>query len=432
LWVALVVGRRQAALIADVFAIEPEYQQKFAHMWGTVEWASVGTGKLPDRFAPPTLSNGEDYFDTLFRSDPGMQTLLRHFDATSFSELVLAQHTIPSELFPKFPLTNEEVVCVDFENICPTYPSPEELDELIQHAPEANQELIERLRALDLAAHDLEVSSHRDQVEESEQPDHIHVSLDDRAIFECNYTITSLTSHTDGNCYLSGTDSCSAAHILVHARVSPSVQMEKSAEEGVASVKKQSLLSGKFVQEGLPCCLNESTGVREGIDWVRAADPIERGAGTSHKLYKDWRDRRRWLVAMPMNRIGGKPGNNLHFALMIDNAAPKDEKKEADCRVRGVDYLTTSFGGVAVMLGKYNPRAFEGLEKLKKVGVLPPLTETQAAWSASIGMFDVEDVEHRRVLTALFYSVVVERYVEQVSMWRKGLCSVRTAPANTG
>jgi hypothetical protein len=63
------------------------------------------------------------------------------------------------------------------------------------------------------------------------------VSVEDRAIFECNYTVTSLTSHTDGNCYGSGSYGCSQAHILVHARVSPSVQTEESAKEGVALVR---------------------------------------------------------------------------------------------------------------------------------------------------------------------------------------------------
>ena len=93
-------------------------------------------------------------------------------------------------------------------------------------------------------------------------------------------------------------------------------------------------------------------------------------------------------------------------------------------RVRLVDYMTASFGGVCVKLGKHNPRAFDGLAALCRPGALPELTEAQRIWCERAPMFDCNDPIRARVLTSLFYDVVVERHVEEVDMSRQGLCNL--------
>ena len=413
LWVTLLDGRKQSDEIADVFAIEPEYQAGFARRWGTAEGACVGTGDVPKSWDAPTLANGEPYFGTLFAESDAMDALLRHFGAQSFEEVVLSRRTIPSDLFPRFPLTDAEVAVVDFERVCPSYPTASELEQLMEFCPEQNRARVERAHALATdasAAKASEQPTERSATHVSDALPTLQVSPEALAVFTCNYVNTSLTSHCDTNCFGSGTEQCSRAHIL-------SLGHPDSGKAKLASGKSvESIMSGKYVKEGLPRVIDESTGVG-AIDWARAAQVEERGAGSNMNLYRDWRSQRRWLVSMSMGRTGDVPGNNLHFVFGVG-------KGKSSTRVRIVDYLTESFGGVAVQLGKHEPRAFEGLSALQREGALPPLSQAQQVWSERVALFDVLDKEHMRVLTSLFFPVLVERYKEEVTMWRAGRCDV--------
>ena len=84
----------------------------------------------------------------LLRDSPRVKQLLEKYGVSSFSEVVLGGLPIPTELFPDFPLTNTEVAHVDFEKICPIYPTPAEIEQLVTQCPEDNSAIIESLRSM--------------------------------------------------------------------------------------------------------------------------------------------------------------------------------------------------------------------------------------------------------------------------------------------
>jgi hypothetical protein len=392
LWATIVSGSAQADAIADVFAIDDESAELFARMWGTYEGATIGDeGDLPELFPSPTLVDGRCYFEVLFNKSTALDDMLQRCEAPTLVDVITSQLAIPSDVFPQFPLTDDEVSRVDFDAICPPYPKGAELDEFSEHSPKENRDMIQRVLELSGRAHGAgtaakDVGVVADGVHSTEggggceggasekkKVDSLVVSDELLRVFQVNYSTTSLTSHCDMSCWASGTLDCSQAHILSHGRVS----------KGDLGGRY-----GKYVKEGLPCKLDNVSGLYM-CDWARAASATDRGAGSCLKLHRDWHSRRRWLLALSLGRVLDYPGNNLHFVLAIGD---DDEAM----RVRIVSYLTQSFGGVAIALGRFNPRAFEGLQALKKPGVLPPLTEEQCEWSRRARLFDVEDAEHQR------------------------------------
>jgi hypothetical protein len=203
---------------------------------------------MPEHWPEPTLADGASYFDTLFENSPSMQRLLDHFGVASFKEVVQKRLSIPSHLFPAFPTSDADVAVVDFDRLVPPYPTGKELDELLKHCPAANREVVELLQTLrgdDANAETGDVcgvdasdghaggASNTEAggaagVDESDGHAGIHIDASDELVghFNVNYICTSLTTHTDANCYNSGTDKCSRAHIIIIATICQGVQVD--------------------------------------------------------------------------------------------------------------------------------------------------------------------------------------------------------------
>ena len=446
------MGDMQANMVSDVFGME-EFQGR-ARRFMTSEGNVSGRGSLPHRdivggieedvgdlaplkAPPPTLANGDSYFDALFKGHPGMNRLLAHLGVESFETAIERQLPIPEHLWPQFPLTNEDVAHVDFERLMPEFPDEDTLEKMrSEHCPQTNVDLMDLLDKLSVeppAADDIECELHRQQMQDEQMPhdsrtagqdrerEQVHqhpdkdqvviVSSELKRIFNLNYTLTSLTQHCDSGDYLSGTVHCAHAQIVSSVVTS---DVFKALQPNY----------GKYVQEGLPM-KRVVGGPRDGKwenDFERADDPSHRGAGNATRLYGDWRASERWLIALGGGgvRLESLPANNLHFVLGI---GVSDEAK----RGRIVDYMTRSMGGVAALLSKAVPRSMEGLARLKVEGALPPLSEAQQEWMMRVAPFDCGDADQLRVLTSLFYPYIVERCVEEVELYRAGKCDLTDA-----
>ena len=178
------MGETQTNMVSDVFGMG-EFQGR-ARRWMTTEANVSGRGELPRRARqdadldaelaslrapPPTLADGRSYFDALFEGHAGVRRLLEMLEVDSFETAIEQHMPIPEELWPTFPLTDEEVAHVDFEHLMPQFPDEDTLNTLRdEHCPKVNKECMDLLDRLAVHPDDGEQAQEQAPQEQAQAP----------------------------------------------------------------------------------------------------------------------------------------------------------------------------------------------------------------------------------------------------------------------
>ena len=107
--VTIIDGKAQDSMVPDVFALWPEWQEKYAKRWGTAEGARTeGEQGVPECYPEPHLADGSLLFNAPCMKAAAAAAVSASGKST-FVDVVVGLQPIKSEDFPYFPIDDNDV-----------------------------------------------------------------------------------------------------------------------------------------------------------------------------------------------------------------------------------------------------------------------------------------------------------------------------------
>ena len=107
--VTIIDGKAQDSMVPDVFALWPEWQEKYAKRWGTAEGAHTeGEQGVPECYPEPHLADGSSLFNAPCMKAAAAAAVSASGKST-FVDVVVGLQPIKSEDFPYFPIDDNDV-----------------------------------------------------------------------------------------------------------------------------------------------------------------------------------------------------------------------------------------------------------------------------------------------------------------------------------